>query len=290
MNLTKYNLLFNSKMIRITEQSSTHRHLEKMSVEEITQRINAEDKTVPNAIEKALPQLNKLIKVSVEQIKNEGRLFYIGAGSGGRLSVLDVIELPTTYGIRKGLVNVVLAGGVDHLIEALEEKEDDIHAGWEMLQQYQLTTKDIVIGISASGSTPFVLAALKKCRENKIVTGCIVSNPDSPIAGQADFPVEVITGPEFITGSTRMKCGTAQKMIFDMISTTVMIQLGRVEDNHMVNMKLLNDKMVDRSVRMVLSKSTLADFDKAKEILLEKGSVRAALDHIGSKDINQINK
>ena len=264
-------------MTRITEQPSKYNHLEKKSVEELTTLINNEDKTVANAIEKALPEIQKLIKAIVGKLEAEGRMFYIGAGSGGRLSVLDVIELPTTYGIEKGKVNAVLAGGVENLILALEEKEDDELEGWKALASHGISDKDIVVGISASGTTPFVLAALKKCRENNISTGCIVSNPDSPIAAASDYPIDVITGPEFITGSTRMKCGTAQKMIFDMISTTVMIQLGRVEDNKMVHVKLINNKIVDRAVKMLMELSKLDDYAHAKELLTSHGSVDNAL-------------
>lgn len=267
-------------MIRITEQQSNYRHLEKMSIDEITSHINHEDKLVPLAIERALPQLNSLIKSVVEHLENGGRLYYLGAGSGGRLSVLDAIELPTTYGVAEDVVNVILAGGVENLIKALEEKEDDVNAGWEMLQKKNVSDKDIVIGISASGTTPFVLSSLEHCRKNNITTGCIVSNLNSPIAEHADFPVEVITGKEFITGSTRMKCGTAQKMIFDMISTTTMIRLGRVEDNQMVNVKLINDKITDRAVNMLMSKAKIADYTSAKDILLEHGSVKKALNHL----------
>lgn len=198
-------------MEKITEQASLYRHLEKLKVEEITANINHEDKKVALAVGKSLPQINQLIDTIVLKLRSGGRMFYLGSGSGGRLAVLDVIELPTTYGIPKGLVNVILAGGVGKLVKACEEMEDDKKAGWQMLQQEQISEKDIVIGVSASGTTPFVLAALKQCRRNNITTGCIVSNPDSQIAEQADFPVEVITGPEFLTGSTRMKCGTAQK-------------------------------------------------------------------------------
>lgn len=265
-------------MTRITEQASNYRHLEKMSVEELTKNLNKEDQSVPLAIEKALPQLNILINTIVSKIENGGRLFYVGAGSGGRLSVLDVIELPTTFGVPSDLFNVILAGGKEHLIEAPEEKEDDINAAWMMLQEKNVSAKDIVIGISASGTTPFVLAALKECKKHQISTACIVSNPDSPIAEQADIPVEVITGPEFITGSTRMKCGTAQKIIFDMISTTTMIKLGRVLDNQMVNVKLINDKIVDRAVKMLMKNTGLEDYNQAKELLLEHGSVKNALD------------
>lgn len=267
-------------MKRITEQPSQHRHLEKKSIEEITAAINSEDKLVATAIEKALPQLNKLIAAVTRKLKNGGRLFYLGAGSGGRLSVLDAIELPTTYGIPKGMVNVILAGGVDRLAEAREEMEDDATAGWFALQQANVSAKDMVIGITASGTTPFVLGALTECKKNTITTGCIVSNPDSPVAAVADFPVEVITGPEFITGSTRMKCGTAQKMIFDIISTTTMIQLGRVEDNKMVHVLLINDKITDRAVKMLMEQAAISNYDEAKKILLEHGSVRAALDYL----------
>lgn len=267
-------------MTKITEQPSPYRHLEKMSIEQITRGINTEDATVAQAIEKVLPRVNSLIEQIVHCLSGGGRLFYVGAGSGGRLSVLDVIELPTTYGIEKGLVNVVLAGGVDKLALALEEKEDEAEAGWQELVRYQVTDRDIVVGISASGSTPFVLGALRQCKANGITTGCIVSNPDSTIAAYADYPVEVITGPEFISGSTRMKCGTAQKMLFDMISTTVMIKLGRVQDNRMVNVKLINNKIIDRAVKMLMEKAGIPDYDRAKEILIAKGSVKAAIDSL----------
>lgn len=266
-------------MTRITEQPSVYRHLEKMSIEELTANINREDQKVAGIIQYALPQINRLIEEIVLKLKSGGRMFYVGAGSGGRLSVLDAIELPTTYGVEKGIVNVVLAGGIDRLAEAPEEMEDDPEEGWQALSGYKISSGDIVIGISASGTTPFVLAALKKCRENGIATGCVVSNPGSPIAAQADFPIEIITGPEFISGSTRMKCGTAQKMIFDMISTTVMIRLGRVEDNSMVHVKLINDKITDRAVKMLMEKAGLSDYAEAKTILLQHGSVKNALDH-----------
>jgi N-acetylmuramic acid 6-phosphate etherase len=267
-------------MTSITEQASTHRHLEKMSVPDITRHINNEDKTVAIAIEKALPQLNALIETVVAHLKMGGRIFYLGAGSGGRLSVLDAIELPTTYGIDPGIFQPILAGGVERLVEAPEEKEDDTAAGWTMLQERNVSEKDFVLGISASGTTPFVLSALEACKKHSIKTGCIVSNPGSAIAAQADLPVEVITGPEFITGSTRMKCGTAQKMIFDIISTTSMVQLGLVEDNQMVNVKLINNKITDRAVKMLMNKSGIADYASAKEILLQQGSVKKALVHL----------
>ncbi|HLK27143.1 MAG TPA: N-acetylmuramic acid 6-phosphate etherase [Puia sp.] len=267
-------------MVKITEQPSPHRQLEAKTVEEITSLINMEDESVAQAIKKVLPDVNKLIDAIVSKLKKGGRMFYLGAGSGGRLSVLDVIELPTTFGIEKGKVNSILAGGIEHLIEAREEMEDNFSEGWERLEYENISSKDIVIGISASGTTPFVLGALEACKKNNIATGCIVSNPSSPIAALADFPVEVITGPEFITGSTRMKCGTAQKMLFDMISTTTMIQLGRVEDNQMVHVMLINDKITDRAVKMLMGKAGIADYDEAKKLLLEHGSVKIASDYL----------
>jgi N-acetylmuramic acid 6-phosphate etherase len=266
-------------MVKITEQPSVHRHLEKKSIEEITSLINKENAVVADAIEACLPQLNLLINAVADKLKNEGRMFYLGAGSGGRLSVLDVIELPTTFGIQKGMVNVILAGGVEHLVEAREEMEDNYMEGWERLLAENINENDIVIGISASGTTPFVLGALEACKKNNITTCCIVSNPNSPIAAQSDYPVEVITGTEFITGSTRMKCGTAQKMIFDMISTTVMIQLGRVEDNQMVNVMLINNKITDRAVKMLMGRANIASYDEAKTLLFKHGSVRNAIEH-----------
>jgi N-acetylmuramic acid 6-phosphate etherase len=255
-----------------------------MSIEEITTCINSEDKLVPLAIEKSLPQLNKLIEAIVEKLKAGGRLFYLGAGSGGRLSVLDVIELPTTYGIVPDTFQVILAGGVEHLVEAPEEKEDDTESGWKMLSDKRISAKDIVVGISASGTTPFVLEGMKQCKANKITTGCIVSNPDSPIAAQAIYPVEVITGAEFITGSTRMKCGSAQKLIFDMISTTTMSKMGRIADNQMVHVKLVNNKIIDRAVKMLMRNAGISDYTKAKDILTRHGSVQKALDHLAQKN------
>ena len=262
-----------------------HRHLEEKPVEELTKLINGEDKKVALAIEEALPQLNRLITKIVDQLKNGGRMFYLGAGSGGRLSVLDAIELPTTYGVPKGMVNVILAGGINRLAEAPEEKEDEEMEGWYALLEHQVSKKDIVIGITASGTTPFVLGALRECKTNQVPTGCIVSNPSSPVAALADFPVEVITGPEFITGSTRMKCGTAQKMIFDMISTTTMIQLGRVRDNKMVNVMLINNKITDRAVRILMSEGNISDYNEAKTLLLSTGSVKSALDQLSQNSL-----
>ncbi|TDW95887.1 N-acetylmuramic acid 6-phosphate etherase [Dinghuibacter silviterrae] len=267
-------------MQKITEQTPVHRHLEKKSIHEITWLINRENAAVAGAIETALPQLNLLIEAIVRKMEDGGRMFYLGAGSGGRLAVLDAIELPTTYGIPKGKVLPILAGGMDRLIEAREEMEDDVQEGWSQLTCEHVSGKDIVVGISASGTTPFVLGGLEACRKNGITTGCIVSNPGSPIAAAVDWPVEAITGPEFIAGSTRMKCGTAQKMLLDMISTTVMIKLGRVEDNRMVNVQLINDKITDRAVRMLMEMAPLDNYDAAKRLLLQHGSVRSAIDSL----------
>lgn len=262
--------------IRLTEQPSKYNNLETKTVTELIRDINAEDKTVAYAIEKALPEIEKLISAVEKQLKNGGRMYYLGCGSGGRLSVLDVIELPNTYGIEKGKINVVLAGGIRNLVDALEEKEDDEEEGWNSLLQENISSKDIVIGISASGTTPFVLAALKKCKENGIPCGSIVNNPGAPISHYSDYPVELITGPEFVTGSTRMKSGTSQKMVFDMISTTVLIRLGRVEGNRMVNVRLINNKVVDRSVRMLMERNHLENYEFAREMILKNGTVKNA--------------
>lgn len=267
-------------MIPITEQSSLYDNLETKSVQELTSAINQEDHKVAKAIEEVLPQVNDLITSIVNKLKNGGRMFYLGAGSGGRLSVLDVIELPTTYGLPKGIYNAILAGGEDRLIDALEEMEDDVNEAWSRLSTANISEKDIVVGISASGSTPFVVEGLKQCRAHNITTGCIVSNPNSLIAAEADYPIEVLTGPEFITGSTRMKCGTAQKMLFDMISTTVMIQMGRIEGNNMIHVKLINDKIMDRGVKMLMKKADIDNYKEAKSLLVQYGTVKNAMENL----------
>lgn len=264
-------------MEKITEQPSLYRHLETKTVEELTDGLISEYTKIATAIKNAKPQLDNLLNAVVKKVKAGGRLIYLGAGTGGRLSVLDVLELPTTYGMEDDTISVVLAGGVEKLILALEEKEDDTEAAWIMLQEKNISQKDIVLGISASGTTPFVLAGLKKCRENGITTCCLVNNYESPIAAEADFPMEVITGPEFVTGSTRMKAGASQKMVFDMISTVVMIQLGRVLDNSMINVQLINEKITDRAVRILMDKANLSDYVAAKTLLFEHGSVAKAL-------------
>lgn len=272
-------------MEKITEQPSLYRHLEKMSVDELVKNINNEDKKVAYAIEKVLSDVSKLISAIEEVLRKGGRMFYLGAGSGGRLSVLDKVELPNTYGIEKGVINCILAGGEERLIEVLEEKEDDEEDALRQMEEFNVSPDDIVIGISASGTTPFVIAGLSECKKRGVPCGCIVSNPGTPVAELADYPIEVITGPEFVTGSTRMKCGTAQKMLFDMISTTVLIRLGRVEDNRMVNVRLINNKVVDRSVKMIMSLTSIKDYEKAKSILHERGNVKKSVEYITRNNI-----
>jgi N-acetylmuramic acid 6-phosphate etherase len=267
-----------SDFVKITEQPSPYRHLEKMSIEEILTNINAEDKTVPSAIEKAIPQINQLVMAITDKMLSGGRLFYIGAGTSGRLAVVDASECPPTYGVPQGLVVALIAGGETAFTQAVENAEDSRTQGWEDLRYHDITTKDVVIGIAASGTTPYVICALEECNKRGIITGCITNNPGSPLAQVAQFPIEVAVGPEFVTGSTRMKSGTSQKLVLNMISTTVMIQLGRVEDNRMVNMQLTNEKLVDRGTKMIMDKLNLADYEKAKELLLQYGSVKKAVD------------
>lgn len=268
---------------RITEEPSTYRHLEKMSIEEILTHINTEDKIVPAAIEKVIPQIEALINAVTDKMLMGGRLFYIGAGTSGRLGIVDASECPPTYGVPPGLVIGIIAGGVKAMTEPIEYAEDDAEQGWKDLQYHYITDKDVVIGIAASGTTPYVIGALNKCREQGIVTGSISCNPNSPLSAAAEFPIEVIVGPEFVTGSTRMKSGTAQKLVLNMISTTVMIQLGRVEDNKMVNMLLTNDKIVDRGVRMVMEKTGMTDYAEAKRLLFTHGSVKKAVNSLPAR-------
>lgn len=264
---------------KVTEQSSPYRHIEKMSVREIIDNINKEDHLVADAVQKAMPAIEKLIKAVAEKMIDGGRLFYIGAGTSGRLGILDASECVPTYGVPKGLVIGVIAGGDKAIVDPVENAEDDTKQGWIDLEAYDISEADVVVGIASSGTTPYVISALENCKENKIVTGSIACNPDSPISSVADFPVEVIVGPEFISGSTRMKSGTAQKMVLNMISTTVMIQMGRVEDNKMVNMKLTNQKIVRRGTRMLMEKTGIKDEATAQALLLKYDSVKKALEH-----------
>lgn len=264
-------------MKKITESDSKYNALENMSVSKLLTNINNEDKTVAFAIEKVIPKIEKLVTVIARQMKLGGRLFYLGAGTSGRLGVVDASECPPTYGVPQGLVIGLIAGGDKAIRKAVEFAEDDTKQGWKDLQQYKITSKDIVIGIAASGSTPYVIGALEACNKNKIITACIVCNKGSKVAKTAKHKIEVIVGPEFVTGSTRMKSGTAQKLVLNMISTAVMIRLGCVKGNKMVDMQLSNNKLVDRGTLMVAKELNVA-YKKANELLLKYGSVRKAVD------------
>ena len=265
--------------IKVTEQSSHYHHLEKMPISEILSGINKEDSLVAAAVHKALPQIEKLIEALSKKMIDGGRLFYIGAGTSGRLGILDASECVPTYGVPKGLVIGLIAGGKEAIINSIENAEDNTTQGWKDLKAHHVSAADVVIGIASSGTTPYVISALKKCKENNIITGSIACNPDSPISAVADFPIEVIVGPEFVTGSTRMKSGTAQKMVLNMISTTTMIRLGRVEDNKMINMQLTNQKIVKRGTRMLMEKTGIKDEAEAQALLLKYDSVKKAIEH-----------
>jgi N-acetylmuramic acid 6-phosphate etherase len=267
-----------STFTKVTEQPSNYRHLEKMSVEEILVNINKEDKTVSLAVEAAIPQIEKLVTVISDKMLSGGRLFYLGAGTSGRLGILDASECPPTYGVPYGLVIGLIAGGDKAITQAVENAEDSNLQGWYDLQQHFISDKDVVVGLAASGTTPYVIGALKECKKHGITTGSISCNPNSPVSEAADFPVEVIVGPEFVTGSTRMKSGTAQKLVLNMISTAAMIQLGRVEDNKMVNMQLTNIKLVDRGVKMLMEKIKINNYEQAKDLLIKHGSVKKAVE------------
>lgn len=239
--------------------------------------INQEDRRVPKAIEKVIPAIEKLVEVIAEKMKTGGRLFYIGAGTSGRLGVVDASEIPPTYGMPFDKVIGIIAGGDQAIRKAVENSEDDVNQAWKDLQQHNISDNDVLIGIAASGRTPYVFGGLQEARKNKIVTGCIVCNADSTVAKQADYPIEVIVGPEFVTGSTRMKAGTAQKLVLNMISTTVMIKLGRVKGNKMVDMQLTNHKLVERGTHMIMEELGV-DQQKAEALLKQHGSVRKAVD------------
>jgi len=262
---------------KTTEQSSHYEHLEQMSVKELLTNINNEDKTVPLAVEKALPQIEALVAKTVEKLKLGGRLFYIGAGTSGRLGIVDASECPPTFGVPFELVNGIIAGGDKAIRKAVENAEDNRKQAWIDLQNETISANDVVIGIAASGTTPYVIAGLEKCNENNIVTGCITCNEGSPLALTAKYPIVVVVGPEFVTGSSRMKAGTAQKLVLNMISTSVMIQLGKVKGNKMVDMQLSNNKLVDRGVKMIMDEIKV-DFDTAEALLKVHGSVRKAIE------------
>ncbi|WP_321333669.1 N-acetylmuramic acid 6-phosphate etherase [uncultured Bacteroides sp.] len=268
--------------IKISEQTSLYNNLEQKSVRELLEDINAEDQKVAIAVQKAIPQIEKLVTQIVPRMKQGGRIFYMGAGTSGRLGVLDASEIPPTFGMPNTFVIGLIAGGDTALRNPVENAEDDTERGWQELLSHNINDKDTVIGIAASGTTPYVIGALHAARQHGILTGCITSNPNSPMAAESDVPIEMIVGAEYVTGSSRMKSGTGQKMILNMISTSVMIQLGRVKGNKMVNMQLSNKKLVDRGTRMIIEELGL-EYDQAKALLLMHGSVKKAVDAYRTK-------
>lgn len=262
---------------KITESESLYDNLDQMSVRELLEGINNEDRKVAIAVGREIPKIEKLVTRIVERMRRGGRLFYIGAGTSGRLGVLDASEIPPTYGMPNTLVIGLIAGGDRALRNPVESAEDDLDKAWEELQQYHINTNDTLVGIAASGTTPYVIGALRKARSEGILTASISCNPDSPMAAEAEIAIEPVVGPEFVTGSTRMKSGTAQKMVLNMITTSTMIKLGRVNGNRMVNMQLTNQKLVDRGTRMIMEELRL-DYEQSKNLLLLHGSVREAID------------
>ncbi len=260
-----------------TEKDSQYENLHELSLEEILKNINKEDQTVPLAVKKSIPQIEALANITHERMAACGRLFYIGAGTSGRLGIVDASESPPTFGVSHDMVIGIIAGGDKAIRKAVENAEDDLNQAWADLQDFNINSKDIVVGIAASGTTPYVLGGLKAANENGVTTGCIVCNVGGPIAGIANFPVEVIVGPEFLTGSTRMKAGTAQKLVLNMLTTSVMIRLGKVKGNKMVDMQLTNNKLQKRGIKMIVRETGL-DEQTAEELLNKYGSVRKAID------------
>lgn len=264
-------------MARITESPSHYDHLEQMSTRELLAGINAEDRTVPEAVGRVIPAIEALVDALAERMQRGGRLFYLGAGTSGRLGIVDASECPPTFGVPHGLVIGLIAGGDSAIRKAVEFAEDDRTQGWKDLQEHAIGPDDTVVGIAASGGTPYVVGALEACRANGILTAAITCNPDSPVTAVADHPIVVVVGPEFVTGSTRMKSGTAQKLVLNMISTSVMIKLGRVKGNRMVDMQLSNNKLIDRGTRMVMD-ALGVDYEAANALLKQHGSVRKAVE------------
>ncbi len=267
---------------KTTEQSSHYRNLETMSTEDLLYAMNREDQKVPEAVKGVIPQITPLVECIVSQMQKGGRLFYIGSGTSGRLGILDASECPPTFGVDDDWVIGMIAGGDKAIRKAEEFAEDDIRQAWKDLRANAISGKDVVIGLSASGSTPYVLGGLKDCREEGINTACITCNPETPVAEVAEFPIEVVVGPEFVTGSTRLKAGTAQKLILNMVSTSVMIGMERVKDNKMVDMQLTNEKLIDRGARMIKGLFDL-NYQESKSLLLEYGSVRKVIEHYDFK-------
>lgn len=266
--------------MKVTESASHYTDLEKMSVRDILEGINIEDNTVPAAVHKCIPQIEKLVDGIVERMKRGGRVFYIGAGTSGRLGVVDASEIPPTYGAPDTLFVGLIAGGDSAIRKAVEGAEDNPDGAWEDMVRFAPGAEDTVVGIAASGSTPYVVGGLRTAREKGLLTACITCNPDSKVAMEAEIPIVAVVGPEFVTGSTRMKAGTAQKLILNMISTSVMIRMGHVHGNKMIDMQLSNAKLVDRGTRMIMEESGIADYDYARSLLLQYRSVRAALDSL----------
>ncbi|MBK5277337.1 MAG: N-acetylmuramic acid 6-phosphate etherase [Bacteroidia bacterium] len=260
-----------------TESSSHYNHLEKMSIHDLLVNINREDNTVALAVEKVIPKIEILVSVIVERMERGGRLFYIGAGTSGRLGILDASEVPPTYGMPQGKVIGLIAGGDKAIRKAVENAEDDASQAWKDLEEQMINQNDVLVGIAASGRTPYVVGGVKQARTQGIITGCITCNEGSELAKNVDFPIEVVVGPEFVTGSTRMKSGTAQKLVLNMISTTTMIKLGKVRGNKMVDMQLSNEKLVNRGVKMIMEELQVSEVE-AHKLLKQFGSVRKAVD------------
>ena len=268
-----------------TEQSSNYQNLQDMTVKEILTGINNEDSSVPAAVAEEIPQIEKLVEGVVERMKKGGRVFYLGAGTSGRLGVVDASEIPPTYGVHDKFIGLI-AGGDKAIRDAVEAAEDKLDGGWNDMQPFSPTGNDVVIGVAASGSTPYVIGAVKTARKHGMLTGCITCNKGSALAAESEIPVEVVVGPEFVTGSTRMKAGTAEKLVLNMISTASMIRLGHVKGNKMVDMQLTNKKLVDRGSRMIMGETGIEDYDLAKRLLLKYGSVRKAVDAYEGGDKN----
>ncbi|WP_439487747.1 N-acetylmuramic acid 6-phosphate etherase [Algoriphagus sp.] len=268
--------------MKVTESSSLYDNLEQMDLLDLLQNINREDKKVPLAVEKVIPEISALVEEIVPRMERGGRLIYIGAGTSGRLGVLDASECPPTYGVPFDMVLGLIAGGDTAIRKAVENAEDDPEQAWKDILEFGFNTNDTVIGIAASGTTPYVIGGVNSAREKGLLTGSITCNPNSPLSKEVDHPIEAVVGPEFITGSTRMKAGTAQKLILNMISTTVMIKLGRVKGNKMVDMQLSNDKLVNRGTKMIMEATGL-DEATAKKLLLSEGSVRKATEFFYKK-------
>lgn len=268
-----------------TEQSSNYQNLQDMTVKEILTGINNEDSSVPAAVAEEIPQIEKLVEGVVARMKKGGRVFYLGAGTSGRLGVVDASEIPPTYGVHNKFIGLI-AGGDKAIRDAVEAAEDKLDGGWNDMQPFAPTKDDVVIGVAASGSTPYVIGAVKTAREHGMLTGCITCNKGSALAAESEIPVEVVVGPEFVTGSTRMKAGTAEKLVLNMISTASMIRLGHVKGNKMVDMQLTNKKLVDRGSRMIMGETGIEDYDLAKRLLLKYGSVRKAVDAYEGGDKN----